>query len=132
MGLLGHLFEQRNRHPVGTVDLEPPERSNSDLLVRAVIAAAALAGWSWLLWSISTTTSGLVLGAAFSLAYLVIAYWVRPAPEMSNLGLWGTVIDHPFRFSDDTNRMLLILLVVLWPGRFISATFVDVVTHPNH
>jgi hypothetical protein len=37
------------------VDLQPPERSDSDLLVRAVIAAAALAGWSWLLWSVSTT-----------------------------------------------------------------------------
>ena len=96
-------------------------------MLRAVIAAAALAGWSWFLWSVSTSAAGLLLGAAASLVYLVAAYWLRPAPEMSNLGLWGTMINHPFRFSDDMNRMLLFLYAFFWPGRFISATMVDVI-----
>ena len=127
MGLLEFLFEQRNPRPVGTVDVEPPERSGSDLLLRGLIAAVALAAWSWFLWSVSSTGSTLLAGALLSLGYLVASYWLRPAPEMSNLGLWGTVIDHPFRFSDDRNRMLLFLQVFLWPGRFISATVVDII-----
>lgn len=127
MGLLEFLFEHRNPHPVGTVDVEPPERSGSYLVLRAVIAAATLAGWSWFLWSAASTGTGLLVGVLLSLGYLVAAYWLQPAPEMSNLGLWGTVIDHPFRLSDDLNRMLLFLYAFLWPGRFIAATLIDLI-----
>ncbi len=116
------LFDPR---PVGSVEVDPPERSGSDLLLRGLIAGAALAGWTWFLWSRVTTASGLVAAFVFSAAYLVIAYWLRPAPEMSNLGIWGTMIDHPLRLSDDKNRFLVFLRVLLWPGRFISATVID-------
>ena len=126
MGLLEYLVERRNRGPVGSVDVEPPEPSGSYLVLRGLVAAASIAAWTWFLWSQVTTGTGLVLGVALSLAYLYVAYWLRPSPDVNNLGLWGTMIDHPFRFSDDVNRMLMFLYVFLWPGRFIAATVIDV------
>jgi hypothetical protein len=127
MGLLEYLFEHRNPGPVGSVDVEPPEPSRSNLVLRGLVAAAASVAWTWFLWSHVTTGSALVLASALSLAYLYVAYWLRPSPDVNNLGLWGTMIDHPFRFSDDVNRMLMFLYVFLWPGRFIAATVIDLI-----
>ena len=31
-------------------------------------------------------------------------------------------MDHPFRYSDDLNRMLIFFLIILYPGRLISTT----------
>ena len=126
MGLLEYLLEHRNPGRIGSVDVEPPEPSGSYLVLRGLVAAAGIAAWTWFLWSQSTTVQGLLLAAAASLAYLFTAFWLRPSPDVSNLGLWGTMIDHPFRFSDDVNRMLMFLHVFLWPGRFIAATVIDV------
>ena len=127
MGLLEYLFERKNPGPMGSVGVEPPEPSGSHLVLRGVIAAAGVAVWTWFLWSQATTAPGFLFAALASLAYVCIAYYVRPEPDVSNLGLWGTPIDHPFRFSDDVNRMLVFLYVFLWPGRFIAAAVVDVV-----
>jgi hypothetical protein len=44
---------------------------------------------------------------------------------MENLGLLGGAFDHPFRYWDDLNRQLLLLLILLWPGRFIAESIVD-------
>lgn len=56
--------------------------------------------------------------------YLVFAYLVRPNPNFSNVGLLGGLIDHPFRYSDDINRFLLFLMVILYPGKFIVLSIV--------
>ena len=58
---------------------------------------------------------------------LFVAYFVNPKPDPSNVGWAGGLIDHPFRWSDDQNRMLLALNVVLLPGRLAVAGVRDVV-----
>ena len=57
--------------------------------------------------------------------YLAIAYFINPKPDMDNVGFFGGLMDHPFRFSDDINRYLLGLKIILWPGRFVSQSIVS-------
>jgi hypothetical protein len=58
---------------------------------------------------------------------LALAYAAAPRPDLSNIGLWGTPINHPFRFTDNINRMQAFFLVILAPGRLVSAGLVDLV-----
>jgi len=50
----------------------------------------------------------------------------------AGVGWLGGLVDHPFRYSDDVNRILLFLLVILLPGRFLSETFVDLLRLIRH
>ena len=127
MGLLELLFERRNRRPVGDIEFAGGKPGNPDWLpLRVALSGAALVGFFYLtsgLTSDLTERVALVFGV---LAYLAAGYWIRPRPEYSNLGIAGTPIDHPFRWSDDANRILVFLLVLFWPGRFIAETGVDI------
>ena len=44
---------------------------------------------------------------------------------MDNIGWLGGLMDHPFRYSDDINRGLLGLKLILMPGRLIAESVVD-------
>ena len=57
--------------------------------------------------------------------YLIVAWFLRPRPDMSNLGHFGGLVDRPFDLSDDVNRFLLLMAAVLAPGRFVVHTLVD-------
>jgi hypothetical protein len=48
----------------------------------------------------------------------------RP-PDEEETPLPGGFVDHPFRFSDDISRFLIVLLVILWPGRFVATAIAD-------
>ena len=61
----------------------------------------------------------------FETIYLLISYFAKPEPDYSNFGWLGGFFDHPFRISDDFNRFLFFLLLVLLPGRLISIGLVD-------
>jgi len=88
------------------------------VLGRAIVSAAGLA----LLLTYVGIPHG--LGATLAcLAYVVVGTLLRPEPDLSNVGLLGGLIDHPFRLSDDVNRFLIFLLVFLWPGRVIGGGF---------
>ncbi len=45
----------------------------------------------------------------------------------SNVGLLGGLIDNPFRYTDDLNRMLIVLFILMYPGRVISTTFIQTI-----
>ena len=127
MGLFEWLIERHNPHPTGTVDIEPPEPLAApprSVFLRGVIALAAL---GYVVYAIATSSEPVGFSIAAAL-YFAAAYWLLPKPEVSNLGLWGTPIDHPFRWSDDANRMLLFLRFFLWPGRAILSGLRDALT----
>ena len=50
---------------------------------------------------------------------------LHPRADRSNLGLLGGLLDHPLSWTDDANRFLLALQVVLFPGRFVAESLVD-------
>ena len=68
--------------------------------------------------------------AAFAVVaglYLALGYGVHPDPDMSNLGWLGGLVNDPIHYTDNVNRQLLALLLILLPGRFLSESLVDIV-----
>jgi hypothetical protein len=51
--------------------------------------------------------------------YLVLAYFITPNPDTSNVGWMGGLVDHPFRISDDMNRFLVFFYLFLLPGKLV-------------
>jgi len=124
MSLLEWLGESFNPGPVGDVQVGARERRGSPpavVTVCAVISAALLGVWLYVLLA---TMHGGIAGVAATILYLVLAYFLHPTPDYSNLGWLGGLMNHPFRYSDDLNRLLLFLVVFLWPGRFVAESLV--------
>jgi hypothetical protein len=131
MSLLEWLGESYTPGPIGDVEIggrrRARQRARWGVVACFVVAAALLTAWAYVVlyvWQVRSW-EWLAVNAGVTLAYLLLGYWVHPAPDMENLGLLGGAFDHPFRYSDDLNRQLLFLLMVLWPGRFIAESIVD-------
>ncbi len=90
------------------------------------MSAAVVALWVWLVIEITETAAQLVACVLGSITYVIAGAVLHPEPEMSNLGIGGTIFNHPFRFSDNVNRVLLFGRAVLAPGRFIGTAVADV------
>lgn len=121
MSLFEWLGESMNPGPIGTVDVgseERRDRSGAAIVVCFAISAVLLGFWACLL--LGTWHVGAVKGLLGTATYLVLAYFVHPRPDFDNIGWLGGLFDHPFRYSDDVNRFLMVLVVVLWPGRFVA------------
>lgn len=67
---------------------------------------------------------GALAGGAF-LLYLYVGYFIRPRPDLSNLGYAGGLIGDPFRYSDDRNRRLLFFAALLLPGYLLARPVVE-------
>ncbi len=129
MSLFEWMAESHNPGPQGSLGLEGASRRppRGDVVPRFVFALAILgaAGFFLFVTGLAVAYPALTLGLVA--AYLVISYFARPEPDTSNLGWFGGWMDNPFRFSDDVNRTLLFLKIVLLPGRFVSESVVDFV-----
>jgi hypothetical protein len=68
----------------------------------------------------------LVTGAM--LVYVGVAFFLRPEPNGDNMGWCGGMVDDPFHYSDDVNRLLFGLQMLLGPGRFVAETMLDICT----
>lgn len=107
--------EDRQRPPVGAI------------VVCFIISSVLLGIWFWLMFGVTgiatwSATMGVLVG---TLTYLVMGYFITINPAYDNIGWFGGLFDHPFRYSDDINRTLLFFKVLLWPGRFIATSLVD-------
>lgn len=128
MGLLEYLFERKNPGSVGEIQKNRPPSERGDVIwvvLKLMISIAITCGLFYI-----TVLQDFSLGKAliFILIYTVyniISYRYVPRPDTSNMGLLGGLIDHPFRYTDDLNRSLLFLSILLYPGRFISTTLVQ-------
>lgn len=113
------LFERKKPGAVGTFDVEAPasvQRSPVITAIHGLIGLALIGGGVWL--CLQSERPLLVLAGLG--VYLLFAHYVNPRPNTSNVGLAGGLIDHPLRWSDDQNRMLLFLKLALYPGRFAT------------
>jgi hypothetical protein len=130
MSVLAWLGEAIRPGPVGKIQFgKPPKKSRSRMvvLVRFVVSLAVLLiALRYLLLDQSNHwgTDSLSF-LAIALVYLVLGYFVHPKAEPRNLGWLGGLFDNPFRLSDDVNRGLILLELLLLPGRFISSSFVE-------
>jgi hypothetical protein len=120
--------ESCNPGPVGDVDMAPPSCRPRNPVVVAIlflVAVGLLGGWLAWLWTVVPSLANFTLAVCATLAYLRIGYFVQPRPDMTNIGLLGGLIDHPFRYSDDLNRLLIFLWIILWPGRALTSCLVN-------
>jgi hypothetical protein len=127
MSLLEWFGERRNPGPVGSLEIreDGPEAGDPLPRARGAVGAALLGVVLYALYDAATSIEhGLTLLAILAV-YLGVASRLDPQPDSSNMGWAGGLIDHPFRWSDDANRFLLLLRVVLFPGRFITAGIRD-------
>jgi hypothetical protein len=128
MSLFEWFGERRNPGPVGGIDSGHPDPGHFKprvIMVRGAIAVMLVAGVLLLIFRGSSGVEEMVSIAAIFAFYCGIAYSVTPRPNYDNIGWAGGLVDNPFRYSDDMNRMLVGLLVFLWPGRFITVGLRD-------
>jgi hypothetical protein len=122
------LFERKNPGAVGTFEVEAPEsivRSPLVTAIRGFIGLALIGGGVYL--AFQARNPLVVLGGLA--VYLGFAHYIHPRPNRENVGFAGGLIDHPLRWSDDQNRMLLFLQIVLFPGRFATGGVRDLARH---
>jgi len=129
MGIFEVIGEFINPGPVGKVDINDndynirqkliPIRFIFSLIIIGIIEYLFVFQVEYL-----NNFSGLLKVNAFLILYLLIAYKMSIKPDYDNLGWVPFLINNPFRFSDNINRFLVILNVLLTPGRFISKSIV--------
>jgi len=124
---LGESFNPGSLGSMETGGRVRPARTRAAVLVCFVIASIFLGYWLYLVWSgwAFLSMGRRVVYSGVTVLYLVLGFFVHPQPDMSNIGWLGGLMDHPFRYSDDINRFLIFLVIILWPGRFVSESLVD-------
>ena len=125
MSLFEILFERRNPGNVGHVEKTDPfesEVSKGVLIAETIFTLAFIGIILAAMLSNTTSIEGFVSISFLVVMYLVLAYNVNPQPDYENMGMFGGIFDNPFRYSDDINRFLLGLKVVLLPGRIATTT----------
>lgn len=132
MSLFEWFGESYNPGEMGGIRVERgsgSDQSRGVVMLCFVIAMALIAGGAFAIFHFGGELwqqQMLLIGSAFAV-YLLLAYFLRPEPDMDNVGWLGGLMDHPFRYSDDVNRFLLFLQIALLPGRFIAQSMVNFV-----
>jgi hypothetical protein len=128
VGLLEWLGESFTPGPIGKVEFEGPvahSGTRGAALGRGalglVMLVAVLVG---LRLAFPSREAGAVILRSVGI-YLLISFFVRARPDRSNVGGFGGFLDHPFRYSDDINRSLMFLAVLMAPGRFVTGSIRD-------
>jgi hypothetical protein len=124
------LSQPKSRDPLGTVEIGGRRRGNRSpfrVLVCFAVVLLILGFWVflvrgvWDVWGLA----GVVGSVLATVIYLLFGYAIHPQPVTSNLGFWP--FPAPFRPMAKFNVLLLYIRVVLWPGRFVSESLVDMV-----
>jgi len=130
MSLLEWLGESIDPGDIGSVKTgaRPRGPRTRRAIIGCFVFASLLVGlWMFVLWALlyPHSIAGRAIWSVLTLLYLTISYYVHPRPDMSNVGFIGGLVDHPLRWSDDINRLLIYLDILLEPGRFVAESTVD-------
>ncbi|MGE0706742.1 MAG: hypothetical protein AB7N76_06015 [Planctomycetota bacterium] len=125
MSWFEYLGESINPGPSGGADFGGDDETPPDarwvvprlLLSIALLAGTLLAIHHW----VPSPPWKHIAGGLFT--YLCLSWLIRPTPDMSNVGWLGGLIDDPFRISDDWNRFLFGLKLLLLPGLIVMDGF---------
>jgi hypothetical protein len=130
MSLFEWLGESINPGPTGNTKLGARKREEEPrviVLLRGFIALVLLAAAVAIMAGPMTLRDFTVYRNAaigFSV-YALIAHFVHPEPDTSNMGYLGGIVGDPLRISDDHNRFLFFFGLLLAPGRFFAEALVD-------
>ncbi|MHB1037414.1 MAG: hypothetical protein ACYC35_22985 [Pirellulales bacterium] len=126
-----YLGEQTDPKPIGSVEINTEHDTRKKpawlvLLKLFGLLAIFAVGYLILLPSIPLPLwQSAVMVTGVLLVYSAAAFFLRPEPNTDNLGWLGGFFDDPFHYSDDVNRWLWGLHMLLGPGRFVSETILD-------
>lgn len=115
-----------NPDDVGFVELNPHDyklRSIKSKVIRGLLASLMLLGLEVLMFKFFI--GGIIVSELVLAVYLSLGYLLKISPNTEKMGLFGTILDHPFKYTDDQNRTLLYLKFFFAPGRFITTSIAD-------
>ena len=130
MGIFEIIGELINPGAIGTIDVEnKPDNSKQKFIIARFVVSLILIGLVEY-WLFTKTVYGISLGymmkANGALAiYLLIGYFIQVKPNYDNLGWIPFIINNPFRFSDNINRLLVLLMVLFIPGKYVANSIVE-------
>jgi hypothetical protein len=116
------------RQRVGRVELGASLdfRSRRQVLRDLVLAVLILiASVGLIIWSLGPSVAHVLVALIALAAYSAGAYFVRVRPNHDEMGMGGIMLEHPLRRSDDFNRSLVNLALLVAPGRYVSHGLVD-------
>lgn len=133
MGLFEWLWERNQRNRTGHIDTyeqkKMPNTSNGRIAFNFILAVILLTlPFLWVNQSIFAIPGKYLLILALEAIYIFAGYYVNPQPDSDNYGWAGGLIDNPFRISDDINRLLLFLRIILFPGRMFGVFILQFIT----
>lgn len=124
MSLLEIIGESFDPGPIGEVKIKPDPKPENNKYVRLhfILALLLLLVVEYFYLHLH---QGRPLDADFwifhggFLIYLILAYYINIKADASNTGWVPFLIDNPFRYSDNINRLGFILEALLFPGIYI-------------
>ncbi len=134
MSLFEWLFDSQNPGPAGSIEEhENPQSTSSSIpVILYLLLAITALGIPFYLADFPTNWQqrwGLYLSIWIGeIIYLILGFFVNARPNTSNVGWFGGLIDNPFRISDDFNRFLAVLKIILLPGRLIGLAIMNFIS----
>jgi hypothetical protein len=128
MSIFEILAEYGRTKPQGSIETGLPEAEGGSVgtvVARAVGALLAIGLAVHAVVREAQGPFGSLVPSGLLAAYLLASAFVSPKPETGNLGIAGGLFDHPLRFSDDINRTLLLLAVLLAPGKWAIGALIE-------
>lgn len=105
---------------------ERPAPSATVVFLATFLSVAVLGGAMYTIYRFAPGLSPgawlIALGAI--VVYIAAGHFIHVHPDTSDLGLFGGLVDNPLSYTDDVNRFLLFLWVLLLPGRFIASSLI--------
>ena len=130
MGLFEWLGESYFPGNVGTIKRGRKPRKNVPrylVLINIVLSLGIFIGLYIYILSKGTepTIKNVSIYVISFVVYGILGRQYKPEPDYNNIGIGGVPIDHPFKISDDINRLLVILKILLWPGHYMSRSVIE-------
>ncbi len=136
MHLLTWLWEAipvttNNTDTTSHLSAMPRQRRRLSILLAALLALACLI--TPIIWQTLQAHSSFdaIFLAVFvwciEVIYLSLAHYLVLEPDMDNLGWFGGLMNDPFQFADNQNRIILFVKSILLPGRLINLCFKDLI-----
>ncbi len=134
MGIFENRDELFTPGPTGTIDFDDKEHEvlQKYISVRFAISLILIGIIEYFLVFATDKSDDyyyILLVNIFLLVYLLLAAIIRVKPDTENLGWVPFLIGHPFRFSDNINRFLVMLNLLFLPGKFISKSIAAFYRH---
>ena len=125
MGLFEWMWERNQRSRSGHIESyeqkNTPRLSRKRVVFNFILTLIVLTlPFLWFEESMFAVPNKYLLVLALETVYIFAGYHINPQPNSDNYGWAGGLIDNPFRISDDINRFLLSLRIILYPGRMFG------------